>query len=147
MGKAVTQHPAYTEKLTNRQLATAREKQARKASTLMTRLRKCAEGKIKMSSQEIRSAEVWLKKVWPDLSAVQITDSGNEFDGMDRQQLIDRVSGLITAHPELAVMTDMLTAVNLNRLVGDAKFEEIEDAEVSDPAMLDDWRKLDTDAG
>lgn len=43
------------------------------ASMLINRLTKCAMGEIKMTGDQIRAAEILLKKSVPDLQAVQLS--------------------------------------------------------------------------
>lgn len=44
-----------------------------KSTEIVNRLRNCYLGKIELSSQQVRAAEILLKKVLPDLSAREIT--------------------------------------------------------------------------
>ena len=47
-------------------------KQKIQASNLITHLGKCAVGEIEMTSQQIKAAEILLKKVIPDLKAIDM---------------------------------------------------------------------------
>jgi hypothetical protein len=53
-------------------------KQKIQASNLITHLGKCAVGEIEMTSQQIKAAEILLKKVMPDLKSV---DMAGEING------------------------------------------------------------------
>ena len=65
-------------KLTKRQTVNIREGHARKASGLLARLEENADGRlcnnnkdpIEMTSGQIKSAEIFLKKVLPDLQSI-----------------------------------------------------------------------------
>ncbi len=68
-------------KLTKRQTVNIREGHARKASGLLARLEENADGRlcnnnkdpIEMTSGQIKSAEIFLKKVLPDLQSIDST--------------------------------------------------------------------------
>jgi len=47
------------------------------ASNLITHLGKCAIGEIEMTSQQIKAAEILLKKVMPDLKSVDMSANVN----------------------------------------------------------------------
>ena len=47
------------------------------ASNLITHLGKCAVGEIEMTSQQIKAAEILLKKVMPDLKSVDMSANVN----------------------------------------------------------------------
>ncbi len=134
MANPVTKHPVVVEKANDRQIANARSMQVAKAGRLMTRLERNAQGKLKtpMTSQQIKAAEVFLDRIWPKLSAITIIEDTNELEGMSRDELAQRAAGLIRSNPQLAQLTDIITAVNLQGLVGEASFvsEKESDAEV-----------------
>ena len=46
------------------------------ATQLIHRLEKCALGEVELSATQVRAIEVLLKKVVPDLSAVQVDGDG-----------------------------------------------------------------------
>jgi len=52
-------------------------KQKIQASNLITHLGKCAVGEIEMTSQQIKAAEILLKKVMPDLKSVDMAANVN----------------------------------------------------------------------
>jgi hypothetical protein len=52
-------------------------KQKIQASNLITHLGKCAVGEIEMTSQQIKAAEILLKKVMPDLKSVDMSGELN----------------------------------------------------------------------
>jgi hypothetical protein len=52
-------------------------KQKIQASNLITHLGKCAIGEIEMTSQQIKAAEILLKKVMPDLKSVDMSGELN----------------------------------------------------------------------
>jgi hypothetical protein len=47
------------------------------SSNLITHLGKCAVGEIEMTSQQIKAAEILLKKVMPDLKSVDMAANVN----------------------------------------------------------------------
>jgi hypothetical protein len=44
-----------------------------KVSNIVTRLNKCAQGEVEMTAQQIKAAEILLKKVLPDLKGIDMT--------------------------------------------------------------------------
>jgi hypothetical protein len=68
-------------KLTRRQ--TARHRQSIRVAALINRLQDCADGKIDMSTAQIKAATVLLGKAMPDLQSI---DSTMEFKDQPRNE-------------------------------------------------------------
>ena len=58
-----------------------------KATNLMNRIKDAADGKVEMTSNQIRAAELYLSKTVPSLSAVEQTNI-DEADSMTTDQLM-----------------------------------------------------------
>ena len=59
-----------------------------RASALVNRLMDCAMGKLEMSQQQIKSAEILLKKVIPDLNKTDVQPLGKDGLPVDPSQII-----------------------------------------------------------
>lgn len=125
MARPATKHPAEVIELTTRQVANIRAAQAQKTSKVLGRITAFALGeefegkKVKMTSQELKAAEIHLRKTCPDLSAMVVMDGGNDFDHLSREDLIERVAGMIRANPMLAQASQLLGAVSEQAVVAE----------------------------
>lgn len=79
--------------LSNENKARVHHRDKIKASVLMDRLQKNALGELtpEMTSQQIKSAEILLKKTVPDLQSITQSTTHNVGDGL--QQFLDEISG------------------------------------------------------
>ncbi len=48
------------------------------ATAIMNRLNECVEGRVELSSQQIKAADILLKKIVPDLSRSELTGKDGE---------------------------------------------------------------------
>ena len=115
-----------TQALTVRQTTEAREYSLRYGKGLMTRLALFAMGITEdpetgeiikpMNSNELRAAEVVLRKILPDQVAVSETPV-DEFADMDREGMKNLLSALVINNPELLESPELRDAVNKSQTV------------------------------
>lgn len=131
MAKSTTKTIAQQTELNNRQVLQIRSTNAQQAGRLLTRITKFALGEddIEMSPTQLRAAEISLRKSVPDLSAMAILDT-EDHAGESREELQQRIAGLLEANPKLVEISGMMTAIALSKTVSTQE-EEIIDAEYS----------------
>ena len=80
-----------------------RHKDGIKAAALINRLTDCANGKAEMSAVQVQAAQVVLKKLIPDLSAVEQTTLDDR-DTMTPEQIMEQIKLLVDASPDMRGM-------------------------------------------
>jgi len=115
------------EKLKRGQELDARTASLRFANRLMSRMAYTALGvkvdengkKVKpMTTVQLRSAEIFLRKVLPDLSTVQQVEK-DELDDMSRSETLELLGQLVSNNPLLLKNPDIQHAVNQSQTVVD----------------------------
>lgn len=71
-----------------------------------------------ISAQELKAAEIVLKKTLPDLSAVQLVES-DDFENMSRDELMESIAAMVSNRPELLKMPDVLKTLVEDSVVDD----------------------------
>ena len=94
-------------KISNRQVSIARANLARKASVLMDRVYKSAMGEVEMTAQQLKAAELVLRKIIPDLSNITIQEDRNS-DKLTKSELLFKLHGILNANPELQKLVPKL---------------------------------------
>ena len=94
-------------KISNRQVSIARANLARKASVLMDRVYKSAMGEVEMTAQQLKAAELVLRKIIPDLSNITIQEDRNS-DKLTKSELLFKLHGILNANPELQKLVPQL---------------------------------------
>ena len=94
-------------KISNRQVSIARANLARKASVLMDRVYKSAMGEVEMTAQQLKAAELVLRKIIPDLSNITIQEDKNS-DKLTKSELLFKLHGILNANPELQKLVPQL---------------------------------------
>lgn len=107
---------------TNKVELTERWKNGMAATMLLKRLNDHALGKLDLTSEQVRSADVVLKKLVPDLASVEQTIH-DERDNADPMALYSQMIAALAANP--ALLDRLIAAVHAHRassatLVADA---------------------------
>lgn len=117
------------EKLRQGQELDARTTSLRFANRLMTRMALFALGEKKdekgnkvkpMTVAELRSAEIVLRKILPDLSSITELPA-DDFANMGRAEMLELLGNLVSNNPKLLENPDIQSAVNKSQTVIDIK--------------------------
>lgn len=113
--------PKDLEKLNRRQMTNVRGAASAKYTTrVLNRIGQQALGELKdkdgesydMSPSELRACELIMKKTLPDLQMVTHVDETHNLQNKSREELAEMITGLLTANPMLAKMTELQHAVD-----------------------------------